>query len=44
VGSDNSGGGFGLLGVRERVQQLSGAVRVRTGSGKGFALEVELPA
>ena len=44
VGSDNSEGGFGLLGVRERVQQLSGEVRVRTGSGKGFALEVELPA
>src|SRR6267143_820406 len=44
VGSDNSEGGFGLLGVRERVQQLSGAVRVRTDSGQGFALEVELPA
>ena len=44
VGSDNSKGGFGLLGVRERVQQLSGSVRVRTDSGKGFALEVELPA
>jgi len=44
IGSDNSEGGFGLLGVRERVQQLSGEVRVRTGSGKGFELEVELPA
>jgi signal transduction histidine kinase len=44
VGSDNSEGGFGLLGVRERVQQLSGAVRVRTNAGEGFALEVELPA
>src|ERR1700730_812737 len=44
VGSDNSEGGFGLLGVRERVQLLSGAVRVRTDMGKGFALEVELPA
>ena len=44
MGSDNSEGGFGLLGVRERVQQLNGAVRVRTDSGKGFALEVELPA
>ncbi len=43
VGSDNSEGGFGLLGVRERVQQLRGAVRVHTDSGKGFALEVELP-
>jgi signal transduction histidine kinase len=44
VGSDNSEGGFGLLGVRERVQQLSGAVSVRTRAGEGFALEVELPA
>jgi len=44
VGSDNSEGGFGLLGVRERVQQLNGAVRVRTDEGKGFVLEVELPA
>ena len=44
VGSDNSEGGFGLLGVRERVQQLSGAVRVSTNTGEGFALEVELPA
>jgi signal transduction histidine kinase len=44
VGSNNSEGGFGLLGVRERVQLLSGAVRVRTNSGEGFALEVELPA
>lgn len=44
VGSDNSEGGFGLLGVRERVQQLSGAVRVLTETGKGFVLEVELPA
>jgi signal transduction histidine kinase len=44
VGSDNSEGGFGLLGVRERVQQLSGEVHVRTGSGNGFELEVELPA
>jgi signal transduction histidine kinase len=43
VGSDNSEGGFGLLGVRERVQQLSGAVRVLTDTGEGFALEVELP-
>jgi len=44
VGSNNSEGGFGLLGVRERVQQLSGTVRVRTDLGKGFALVVELPA
>lgn len=44
LGSSNSEGGFGLLGVRERVQLLSGAVRVRTEAGKGFSLEVSLPA
>ena len=44
VGSANSEGGFGLLGVRERVQLLNGAVRVRTDPGEGFTLEVELPA
>jgi len=44
MGSANSEGGFGLLGVRERVQLLNGAVRVRTGAGEGFTLEVELPA
>ena len=44
LGSANSEGGFGLLGVRERVQLLNGAVRVRTDAGEGFTLEVELPA
>ena len=44
VGSTNSEGGFGLLGVRERVQLLNGAVHVRTSAGEGFSLEVELPA
>lgn len=43
IGTNNSEGGFGLLGVRERVQLLNGVVRVRTDKGQGFALEVELP-
>ena len=43
VGSSNAGEGFGLLGVRERAQLLGGEVRVHTGTGKGFRLEVELP-
>lgn len=42
-GSADSQGGFGLLGVRERVQLLGGTTRVRTASGQGFTLEVELP-
>jgi signal transduction histidine kinase len=44
LGSANSEGGFGLLGVRERVQLLNGAVHVRGAAGEGFSLEVELPA
>jgi len=44
LGSANSEGGFGLLGVRERVQLLNGAVHVRANAGEGFSLEVELPA
>jgi len=44
LGSANSEGGFGLLGVRERVQLLNGAVHVHGGAGEGFSLEVELPA
>jgi signal transduction histidine kinase len=43
VGSGSSDGGFGLLGVRERVQILNGVVRVRTAIGEGFTLEVEVP-
>ena len=43
VGSNNSEGGFGLLGVRERVQTLDGSVRVTTATGEGFTLEVEVP-
>lgn len=35
--------GFGLLGVRERVQLLGGMVRVKTAPRQGFSLEVEVP-
>jgi signal transduction histidine kinase len=44
VGSSNSEGGFGLLGVRERALLLNGVVRVDTEADKGFSLTVELPA
>jgi signal transduction histidine kinase len=44
VGSNETGGGFGLLGVRQRAQLLGGEVRVKTEAGRGFRLEVELPA
>ena len=41
IGTDN--GGFGLLGVRERVQLLEGVVHVETGPGQGFSLAIEIP-
>ena len=41
--TDANGGGFGLKGIRERAEQLGGAMRYRTAPGSGFALEVELP-
>ncbi|MEV4759640.1 histidine kinase [Micromonospora sp. NPDC049559] len=40
-----TGGGHGLLGLRERAEQLGGRVTVgRAESGRGFRLRVSLPA
>jgi signal transduction histidine kinase len=36
-------GGFGLLGVRERVQLLGGSVELETGPGQGFSLVAQIP-
>jgi signal transduction histidine kinase len=36
--------GLGLVGIRERVAQLRGTLRVETAPGKGTRLTVELPA
>jgi signal transduction histidine kinase len=43
VGGNVSTNGFGLLGVRERVQLLGGEIRIVTEISQGFRLEVELP-
>jgi signal transduction histidine kinase len=37
-------GGFGLVGLRERAEDLGGRLRWTTAPGQGFALTVELPA
>lgn len=37
-------GGFGLLGIKERVAELGGSVSITTQSGCGFKLLVKLPA
>jgi signal transduction histidine kinase len=42
-GSDGSDGGFGLLGIRERIVLLGGTMTINTAKGHGFALHVTLP-
>lgn len=46
VGADpaaEANGGFGLLGLRERLLLVEGGLQVRTAPGEGFVLEVEAP-
>jgi len=42
-GAAEGAGGFGLLGVRERLALIGGQVRFTTTPGAGFQLEVEAP-
>lgn len=41
--SDAPTGGFGLVGLRERVQLLGGELHCVTEPGKGFVLEIQIP-
>jgi signal transduction histidine kinase len=43
VGAIQTTGGFGLLGVRERMKLLGGRVEIRTDAGKGFCLTASVP-
>jgi signal transduction histidine kinase len=43
IGSDDSTGGFGLLGIGERVQLLGGSLTVKTAKGRGFTLRAVIP-
>jgi signal transduction histidine kinase len=43
LGSAKDDGGFGLLGIRERVQLLNGQLTVHSKQGQGFRLQVEIP-
>ncbi len=42
-GSSDPGGGFGLVGLRERVQLVGGTLTIDTGPEQGFQLKVEIP-
>jgi signal transduction histidine kinase len=43
VGAADTAGGFGLLGIRERMQLLGGRLEISTGVGKGFCLTASVP-
>ena len=43
VGATETSGGFGLLGIRERMQLLGGRLEISTGVGKGFCLTASVP-
>jgi signal transduction histidine kinase len=42
-GSADLTGGFGLIGLRERVQLVDGVIQFHTAPGEGFDLKVEIP-
>lgn len=43
MGAADTSGGFGLLGIRERVHLLGGTCHIETRIGKGFYLQVVVP-
>jgi signal transduction histidine kinase len=43
VGSEKQDAGFGLVGIRERVNVLNGSLRIHTAPNQGFLMEVEMP-
>ncbi|MEM7334626.1 MAG: sensor histidine kinase [Chloroflexota bacterium] len=43
IGSDNPSGGFGLVGLRERIQLLGGHITFDTAPQQGFIIKVTLP-
>jgi signal transduction histidine kinase len=43
VGGADPGGGSGLVGLRDRVEALGGALSLRSPRGEGTALEIALP-
>ncbi|MCB8946362.1 MAG: sensor histidine kinase, partial [Ardenticatenaceae bacterium] len=40
---DPTPNGFGLIGIRERISQLGGGVKIGSAAGQGFTLTVTIP-
>jgi len=43
VGAEELSGGFGLLGLRERVHLLNGSLEIETSPGEGLTMNVGVP-
>ena len=43
LGAKSYEGGFGLLGLKERIELLDGKIEIQSFPSKGFQLEIELP-
>ncbi|MGD0003158.1 MAG: sensor histidine kinase [Anaerolineaceae bacterium] len=43
MGAENTEGGFGLLGLQERVNLLNGELKTTSSFGQGFDLEIKVP-
>lgn len=43
IGTDDPNGGFGLVGMRERVNLIDGSIMINTSKGKGFEIEIDIP-
>ena len=42
-GTDNVSGGFGLIGMKERIRLIKGTIEVKTAKGQGFDILVSVP-
>lgn len=43
IGTNEQNGGFGLIGMRERVHLVDGNIDIHSSSGQGFNIDVQIP-
>jgi signal transduction histidine kinase len=43
IGTNEQNGGFGLIGMRERVHLVDGMIDIQSTKGHGFSIDVQLP-
>lgn len=43
VGTNNLNGGFGIIGIKERVKLLEGHCKFTSSEGNGFSIQIGIP-